>query len=293
MGKEIRVKNSNYSISKKVSILTITLIILSLYAYRYGIVFYYTIFLVPIYFIGISKSRNIKKELENPKLVITIIIWFLFNILILINKAPIIDIEKLGIMVVITNVLILSWINCIIFACFFYEFYKVYKLINQNIEKKHVINWLVSLTVILGLLMFFSLKVDANNNYRLIPILIIFSIIYTFLLRSIFSRSHAVYINFLLALSPIITVISAWVIMFLILRTIYFSEVQRPVMLVGITFMQYFQILSLSSIFLYFNPNKPKFKLSHNFRIFGGILLAIFLSIGMIIQKLYFNYLYY
>lgn len=275
---------SDFKNFKLTSFVAIILVLLSLYLYQFNVALYYTIFLIPFLLMPITNSVT-------TKLITSLIIWLGLNTLILSDKTHIIDLKTTEIISV--NVLIVTWVNCIVYFYFFYELYEKNISIKQSLNNENVQRWLVFFTIISNLIILLSLGKYNNYNNTILIGAIIYTIVYTYLLRKLLSVSQAIYANFLIALSPIISVISAWIIMLFILRTLYFPEVQRPGMLLGITFLQYFQVLSISSLIIYFTRNRIKIQKYTNQRVFLVGLLAIVLSIGIIVQKLYFNFLYY
>lgn len=275
----------NKNLSQKTIFLIIFISVLaSLFAYQYKIVFYYLLALIPLFILQ-NKSTLI------TKLLTTAFLWFIVNLGILSTTTSIINPQKLSMEIVLINTLILSWVNFAIYMFFFYNIYQEISWVKDKLQNKSFTFYIILVTIISCFLTTLSLYKYIYSPIWVAVASIIFALIYTYLLNKIFSKKQIIFINFSLSLSPIITIISAWIILFIILNTLYIPEAKRPCMMIGFTFLVYLQILSISSLLTLITPKKAHQKNSYNILIYFFLFLLI--SIGIIIQRIYLPFLYY
>ena len=250
----------------------------SIIANQFQVALYLIFFLLPIY---ISEKFNLD---DIFKIFISIGLWIIFNSFLYSGgqNNPIL-ITTPSIIVNNLNILLIAWINCIIyFFCFS-------KLININIFSK-----IPSTKILIFTLFLCSIETiylwenkPAFPLKGLLLVSIIFTIFYIILLKQCFSKKICLYINMLFSLIPIISIFFAFISIFFVLQTFNVPHDKRPGFIAGYYFLIFLQTISLSSIAFYFmkdtnfiNKNKIIIK-------FSKISLLLLLSIGVLLQTKY------
>lgn len=253
----------------------------SFIAYQFNLALFLLFFLIPIL---IEKQCHcFSKEIYS---LILIVGWFILNTFLL-SKQTDVSINTPFLFFNILNILIIALVNAIYYFCFWGIILKA--------EKKFISFHI--LCIIVSLCLFETICFWENRFlYYLIPFAIIGFIaafLYVYLLMQVFSKEECIYINLLISISPIITVLSAWISIFWVLQTFDVQKDFRPVFLYGFNYLIFFQVISVSSIIFYFIP-ADKFNKSKKIKkMISWSILLIFLGVGVLLQTKYGRFLYF
>ncbi len=255
--------------------------ILSFIAYQFNIALFLLFFLAPI--LIDKRYHYFSKETYS---LILIFCWFILNTFLL-SKQTNISISTPFFLSNILNILIIAFVNVVYYFCFFANIIKV--------DDK-----LVSVKTIWGIVflcLFETVCLWENkfSNYLFVFIVIgvVATLLYIYFLMKIFSKEECIYINLLISISPVITILSAWISIFLILQTFDVQKDFRPLFLYGFYYLIFFQITSISTIIFYLIPAN-KFNNSNKFiKMISLIILLVLISIGVFIQTKYGRFFYF
>lgn len=274
---------------KEINYLMLSLIVgLSFVAYQFNIVLYFSLYLVPLYLLEKFITGDDKRMIG---LLISIVLWLTLNENLYVMDTIIVTVKQVSYIKALINNLILAWVNIIIYSYAFYSLYFLIKNTKLVVFIKNNFQYIVLGTIIINILTFASLHSYENINKIFYLYALIFALLYTLLLYKIVSKNIGILINFVIAISPLITVICAEIIVFLIVQAFYSYEgSKRFYCMTSLTFINYFQITSISSVILYFLPQGH-----NNFPRLSRYVIMLFLLIivGIVIQFNYFNFLQY
>ena len=271
-------EKENNSKKTKMNLISFSFIILSCFLYKYGCILYYMIFLIPFLFIDIFKENY--KKIYILKSLYSVFLFFLINSLLVVHQKPIISFSSLSGFVVYLNVIIICFINIFLYFSSFQLFF----------TRKENLFLLAFLSVFFSVSVFYFLYSDKTMQVDFKYILF-FILLYVFFVKNSFSKDICIKLNFLFSLSPLITLIAAFIIMFFIIRALICHEnCYRMLGMVGFTYLLYFQIVSISSIFFLFLPEKYFLSKYYNL---NRCLLLILLLFGACIQFEKFKFLIY
>lgn len=280
-----QISDDNPYKQKLMYLLFITIVILfgvlSYVTYQFNIALFLVFFVIPI----LINTKYSKLLTLNRNLTL-IAFWILLNTF-LISRYANAPVNSSFLYVNILNTLLIAWINFLYCICFFYNMSKVSKKI-ISLKTLYSILFLCSFETIC----FWESKFS-NHLFSFIIIGVISAFLYTYLLMQIFSKKECLYINLIVSLSPIITVICAFVSIFLILKTFNVQKDFRPAYLYGLYYLIFFQIISLSSIVFYFIPSSKFKNKNKTIKFISIIILLILISIGVIIQTQYGRFFHF
>lgn len=253
-------------------------IVLSISVSFYAVIIYLVFYLFPL-------LLSLKYSWQNiDKILLSILIWLAVNVHILLIEDKIVSIENTNYIVAIVNTLIISWVNIFIYSYFSYALWGIIKkkwnerLARFSIIMTMLVNFLTAI---------FLYERIAISSY---VFMLLFAGMYVFLLSRLLTKDFAIYMNFMFSVSSVATVVTGVVIIFFIVRQ--FINPENGLRMGGalsLTFLNYFQITSLSSCFQYFYPTIER---SGNLRLYG-FLLFLLMSVGIVFQFLRLNFLIY
>ena len=276
-------------------IFDVFLSLLSLWGYHYNIVIF-TI-LAPF---AVTFFQGLKKDSSDDldyKLFFIFILWLVLNSILIGFQKPIVTSTQIGLIPTYVNVFLISWVNILLYSYFFYNIYlKYYNNAKKQYTKTNMkkIVWATLIISIFSTICFWE-----KQFLEYLPQLFLMALgvtaLYCILFIICFSKKFSIYVNFLISLAPVVTVLSAIICYFSGLTQIifhiinffsgaqkhfYLKETMKPAFLYSLYFLIFFQATSISSILFYFTPPQ-KFKNKK-----GGVLLflLVFLTIGFFIQ---------
>lgn len=261
--------------------------VLSYVAYQYNIVLFLVFALLPFWLI--SKSKKISKKAKLWRNCwLSFFMWFIVNAIILKQEKVMFALPDVNMIVSFSNALIVTWVNFVIFVMwgytFFYSFLK--DKTELNLEKQI---YFISTTIVFSVLMVIYSQANVYHikNFEYISLLAAFfaSIIYTILIGRIFPKKICYMINLFLSMSFIVIFVTGLIIIYGYVG-FYIPEKGRPIGFADLQYLVYFQIVSFSSIILYFLPQKYFTKKPH-FHGWEMVLLCGLLSVGICLQQLW------
>ena len=225
---------------------------------------------------------------------LSIIQWFLLNTYLHSLTKPVLNFSVIGEFRTILNAGIIIFVNMVIYFSFFFFIYKYQKtknVINDDviIKKSKVVFFIV---LFMSFLIYLSLKpyASAQISYH-IPQIIICIVLYSYFLLKAFTKSQALLFNLILSISPVVYVLSSYMMLFLFIKEFYcYDNCLRPLYGVCFTYLLYCQILTVSTLLLMNFPQK--FLKKDNSKIYKIFLFALIFA-GSVYQFIYFNKLIY
>lgn len=254
------------------------LILVCMLANSFSIALYLVLYLFPLLL-----SFKYSWQIIN-RILLSILIWLAINVHILLIEDKIVSIENSDYIVALVNTLIISWVNIFIYSYFSYALWGIIKKKwNERLARFSII-----VTIFVNFLTaIFLYERIAISSYIF---MLFFAGLYVFLLGRLITKNFAIYINFMFSVSSIATIITGVVIIFFIIRQFINPENgMRMGGALSLTFLNYFQITSLSSCFQYLCPTIER---SGNLRLYG-FLLFLLMSVGIVFQYLRLNFLIY
>ncbi len=255
-------------------------------AYQFDVVLFLFLYLIAIH-LFVTNCPNDDKYLSC--LIACVIAWLGANTNILLLENNIVtNIETWKI---ILNHLIISWVNIVIYIWGIYWGYFLIQKSNFFIYLNNHIHILLIITIAVNIITFISLypKVEVNHfSYGIV----IWGLSYIFLISKLFTTKLGIWINFLISVSSIVTIVSGIIIIFIILQKFINPENgYRAVCLSCITFINYYQISSVGSLVLY--PfRKSKWSKNSKYSMYI-LILFLCLSLGLVIQFTQLDFLRY
>lgn len=247
---------------------------LSFVSYQYNLV----IFLLFYVFLAYIGLKNIKKEYQ---IYLIIVLWLVLNINIVLLEKDIVSIDKVNLYVACLNTLIIAWSNIVLYFIFCKIIY------NNSKDSRCSSKKYVYITVLFNIITALALYKYIPNSYYVFSFL--FAVLYCYCIRILFDRFFLIFLNFMCSISSIITTISGICIV-LITQKLYFPENDlRYGCTTSITFLNYFQITTLSSILAYYTPSLDISK----HKLLSKIIVFFLISLGIIIQFLLLRFLKY
>lgn len=254
------------------------LILVCMLANSFSITLYLVLYLFPLLL-----SFKYSWQIIN-RILLSILIWLAVNIHILLIEDKIVSIENSDYIVAIVNTLVISWVNIFIYSYFSYALWGIIKKKwNERLARFSII-----VTIFVNFLTaIFLYERIAISSYIF---MLFFAGLYVFLLGRLITKDFAIYINFMFSVSSIATIITGVVIIFFIIPQFINPENgMRMGGALSLTFLNYFQITSLSSCFQYLHPTIKRWS---RMRLYG-FLLFLLMSVGIVFQFLRLNFLIY
>lgn len=254
------------------------LILVCMLANSFSITLYLVLYLFPLLL-----SFKYSWQIIN-RILLSILIWLAVNIHILLIEDTIVSTVNTNYIVAIVNTLIISWVNIFIYSYFSYALWGIIKeKWNERLSQ-------FSIIMIIFVNFFTAIFLYERAAISSYIFMLLFAGMYVFLLSRSLTKDFAIYINFMFSVSSVATIITGVVIIFFIVQQ--FINPENGLRMGGalsLTFLNYFQITSLSSCFQYFYPT---IKQSGNLRLYG-FLLFLLMSVGIVFQYLRLNFLIY
>lgn len=187
-------------------------------------------------------------------------------------------------MIFYSNILIVSVVNFFLYVNTFYILYKknkknIHDFFEKGLLKKII--FLITANLILGVIIWDKFII---NIFEYIFICIVSGVAVSWLLLNLFPKIICVYIGSILSLAPLISLVSAYVSILFILKSIYLPEYFYITYMTGFNFLFTFQIIPISLIIFYFFGKKT---VPFNYTSIVVILLC--LGIGVVLQNKYIN----
>lgn len=254
------------------------LILVCMLANSFSISLYLVLYLFPL-LLSFKYSWKIF-----DKILLSILIWLAVNVHVLLIEDKIVSIGNTNYIIAIVNTLIISWVNIFIYSYFSYA---LWEIIKKKWNKK-LAQFSIIMTILVNVLTVVFLYEKIEIYYYIF--VLFFAGMYMFLLSRLLTKDFAIYINFMFSVSSVVTIITGVVIIFFIVRQFINPEDGlRMGGALSLTFLNYFQITSLSSCFQYFYPTIKRSVGLHLY----GFLLFLLMSVGIVFQYLRLNFLIY